>query len=241
MCSDVNKVASAFNITVITLYPEMFDSFASEGMFARAIDQGLWQLDIINLRDFGIGKHHSVDDTVYGGGCGLLLRADVLGNAIDYAMIDRPHNQLVYVTPKGKVYNQQIAQQFSQLSGITFICGRFEGIDQRILEYYQPLECSVGDYIVSGGELPVMLITDSILRLLPNMVNSYYSVIDESFNDNLLECPHYTKPRMWQGLGIPEVLLTGNHQAIESWRKEHAINLTKKRRPDLLTLNNSNK
>ena len=230
-----------FSINIITSYPEMF-SYLDTSLLKRGLSRKLWHVNIVNIRDFAVvDKYKKVDDKIFGGGKGLILRADIVGKALD--SLDLPDikekgSALIYPTPKGKIFNQALAKSFSLFNNLTFLCGHFEGIDQRVLDYYNPLEVSLGDYIVSGGEIATLVMLDAILRLVPGMVSSYESVCNETFKDNLLEEPHYTKPRVWKELGVPEVLLTGNHKAIKEWRYKESLKLTHNRRKDLWVCNN---
>ena len=188
----------------------------------------------LSRREFGLGKHRSVDDTPAGGGAGLVMRADVLAPALDAAIENNPLARRIYLSPRGKPLTQTMTKSLSQIEGVVFLAGRFEGVDQRIIDAYQLEELSIGDYVLSGGELAAMVVLDSIVRLLPGAIGSEESLDVESFEAGLLEHPHYTKPRLWNGREIPEVLLSGDHGKVEQWRRERALELTKKRRPDLL-------
>lgn len=209
----------------------MFPSCLEHSLAGEALRQKKWEYNTINLRDFGIGKHSQVDDTPYGGGAGMVIRADVLGTAIE--SIDLPKTKLIYMSPRGKPLNQEKVKELSDLSDISIICGRFEGIDERILEYYDIEEVSVGDYVLSGGEPAALILMDAIIRLLPDVIGNSQTHAEESFTNNLLEYPHYTRPAQWNGLEVPEILKSGNHKKIEEWRKEKSIELTQLKRPDL--------
>ncbi len=222
-----------FLLTFITLYPEMFPGILQYAVSGRGYNNNIWDIKIINIRDFGLGKHKQVDDYIYGGSKGMLLRPDVLSEAIEHAFEIGASRNLVYANPKGKVLNNELSKEFSYLDGLTFICGHFEGIDQRLLDVYKPTEVSIGDYILSGGELSSIVIADSTLRFLPNMLNSYDCVEHESFSNGLLEHPHYTKPYDWNGNKVPSILLSGNHQEIAKWKVAKSEEITKITRSDL--------
>lgn len=220
--------------TVVTLFPECFPGPLSASLAGQALTEGLWALDTINLRDYGIGKHANVDDTPAGGGAGMVLRADVVGPALEAAQsagLDRP---LVCMTPRGTPFQQEQAELWSKGPGLTLLAGRFEGIDQRVVDAFDVKEFSIGDYVLSGGEIAAMAIIDACVRLLPGVMGTSQSLEEESFSAGLLEYPQYTRPRTWNGRDIPDVLLSGDHQKIAQWRREQALTLTKARRPDLL-------
>ncbi|XWO13902.1 tRNA (guanine-N(1)-)-methyltransferase [Candidatus Hepatincola sp. Pdp] len=221
-----------YKVTILTLYKEVFLSYLGAGVIGKALGKE-WILEIIDIRDFAEDSYKRVDDKVFGGGKGLLLKPDVLGKAIDYALTKQSSTNLVYPSPRGVVFNAEMAQELAKEDGITLICGHFEGVDQRIIDEYKPKEISIGDYILSGGELASMVLLDSILRFLPNVLNSYECLTEESFKDNLLEYPQYTKPNIWKNHKVPEVLLSGNHARIREWRTKKAEEQTKKVRPDL--------
>lgn len=220
--------------TVLTLFPEMFPGPLGTSLAGQALDAGIWSLDTIQIRDFAIGKHRQVDDTPAGGGAGMVLRADVLGPALDHARTLNPGTPLVYMTPRGAALTQAMAHDFAASPGVTILAGRFEGIDERVIEAYALREISIGDYVLSGGELAGMVLLDSVVRLLPGVIGGAESLVHESFENGLLEYPHYTKPREWQGRPTPDVLLSGDHKKIEAWRRAEAEAITAARRPDLL-------
>ena len=202
----------------------------------------IWELNIYNLRDFGEGKHKTVDDKPFGGGAGMIIKPDILGNAIEETLIKNHDRQsLVYLSPKGRPFKQIDAKNFSQSSGVSILCGHFEGIDQRVLDIYEIEEISMGDYILSSGEVASFTFLDSILRLLPGVLGNQASIEVESFSDDLLEYPQYTKPQEYKNIKVPDVLLSGNHEEIEKWRKEKSIEITKKNRPDMLKYEKSKK
>lgn len=219
---------------VLTLYPEMFPGPLGISLAGKALDAGQWSLETLNIRDFATDKHRTVDDTPAGGGAGMVLRADILASAIDRAVkkaVERA--PLIYLTPRGKPFTQTEAKRLAGLDGAIFICGRFEGVDERVLKARQVEELSVGDYILSGGELAAMTVMDAVVRLLPGVVGTPETLIEESFERGLLEYPHYTRPQNWEGMEIPEVLLSGNHKKIAEWRLQQAKEATRTRRADL--------
>ena len=221
-------------ISVITLFPEMFASPFNESIIKKAIEKKLIELEFIDIREFGIGKHKLVDDTPYGGGKGMLLRVDVLHKAIEKAKIkkySKREQKIVLLTAQGKTFNQSKAKSFSKLKHLILVCGHYEGFDERIKKYIDQ-EISVGDFVLTGGEIPTMLIIDSVARLVKGVL-SKGSLENESFSP-LLEYPHYTKPREYNGTKVPEILLSGNHPKINEWRNSKSVNITKKLRPDLL-------
>lgn len=228
-----------FRTHVLTLFPDMFPGPLGYSLTGRALQEKRWSLVATDIRDFGIGKHRQVDDTPYGGGAGMVMRADVLGPAIEAAQAQYPEARLLCMSPRGTPLTQQLAMRLSsETSGLIIICGRFEGIDERIFTAYQPLEVSIGDVVLTGGELAAMALLDSCVRLLPGVIGQQESLQTESFGLNpdyadLLEHPHYTKPGIWRDFSVPEVLTNGHHQHIETWRKSQAEAITQARRPDL--------
>lgn len=223
----------SFKITMLTLYPDSFPSHLEFGVVGRALRNSIWTLNVINIRDFAEGSYKKVDDKIFGGGKGLLIKADVLSKAIKFAFENGASKNLVYPSPRGAIFNQQMAKSFVKLDGLTFICGHFEGIDERIIEKYKPIEVSIGDYILSGGELSATVIVDSVLRLIPNVLNSFECTEEESFSNGLLEYPQYTQPAVWQNMAVPDILLSGNHKKIKKWREQKSLEKTKDNRPDL--------
>lgn len=221
----------SFCATVLTLYPEMFPGHLGQSMAGRALESGVWSLETVQIRNFAEGKHRNVDDTPAGGGAGMVMRADVLARAVDSVTNDAPR---LLLSPRGTPLTQMRVRQLSEGAGVTLVCGRFEGVDQRVIEARQLEEVSVGDYILSGGEPAALVLLDAIVRLLPGVMGNEASGISESFEGGLLEYPHYTKPPEFEGLAIPDVLISGNHKKIEEWRRNKALELTKARRPDLL-------
>ena len=218
---------------VLTLFPEMFPGPLGVSPAGRALEDRLWQLSTLNIRDFAYDKHRSVDDTPAGGGAGMVMRADVAAAAIDAAVSNAPNLARIYLSPRGAPLTQERVRNLARDEGAILFCGRFEGLDQRVIEARQLEEISIGDYVLSGGELAAMVLIDACVRLLPGVIGAEASLSEESFESNLLEYPHYTKPRLWEGREIPDVLLSGNHARIARWRREHAQALTRQRRPDL--------
>ena len=218
---------------ILTLYPEMFPGPLDKSLSGKALEKGIWSLNTFDLKDYGLGPRKSVDEKPSGGGPGMVLRADVLDSAInDCFKKDRP---MIYFSPKGKPLDQEMIERFSVINGVSIICGHFEGIDQRIIDLHDIEEISVGDYILSGGEIATIVFLDSLVRLLPNVLGNGDSKKIESFTDGLLEYPQYTKPNEFKGMKIPDILLSGNHKAIKEWQENQSLSLTKLRRPDLIT------
>ena len=221
----------SFAASVITLYPEMFPGPLGASLAGKALDEGIWSLEAIALREFGLGNHRAVDDTPAGGGAGMVLRADVLANAIDSVGNDeRPR---LLMSPRGRVLDQTYVRELAQGPGTLIVCGRFEGVDERVIEARNLVEVSVGDYVLSGGEVAAMVLLDAVVRLLPGVMGNAESGEHESFEGGLLEHPHYTRPAEFEGRTIPEVLTSGDHGKIAEWRREQAEALTRARRPDL--------
>ena len=219
---------------VLTLYPDMFPGPLGHAIAGKALRDGKWSLETANIRDFATDKHGSVDDTPAGGGAGMVLRADILASAIDNAVEKAVESApLIYLTPRGKRFEQAEAKRLAKLDGAIFICGRFEGVDERVLKARNVEELSVGDYVLSGGEMAALTVMDAVVRLLPGVVGAAATLDEESFERGLLEYPHYTRPQIWEGMEIPEVLLSGNHKKIAEWRLAEAENVTRTRRADL--------
>ncbi len=216
---------------VFTLYPEVFPGPLSKGLYGKALSKKLWDLNIVNIRDAAEDKHKTVDDTPYGGGSGMLLKADILAKSLDQNKIEG--GRLIYLSPKGKKFDQNYAQELSNDKSTSFICGHFEGVDERVLSTRNIEEISIGDYILSGGETAAFVVIDSILRLLPGVLGNENSKTDESFENGLLEYPQYTKPQIWEEKAVPEVLLSGDHSKIKDWRLSQSEAITRDRRPDL--------
>ena len=219
----------------MTLFPEIFNSYMSESIMKRAIEKEIIEVHVYNIRDFSANKHKKVDDYPFGGGAGMLMTPQPIYDT--YKHIVETHNienpRVVYLTPKGKVYKQDIACDLSSNEDIILLCGHYEGIDQRIIDLIVTDEISIGDYVLTGGELPALIMIDSIARLIPGVLSQNESFEEESFKDDLLEYPHYTRPREFMGMKVPDVLLSGNHQRIGKWRLEESKKITKLRRPDL--------
>jgi len=224
----------AWRATVITLFPEMFPGPLGASLAGQALDAGIWAIDTIGLREFGIGRHRAVDDTPAGGGAGMVLRADVLASAIDQARGSRPGSPLIYLSPRGEPLKQALAHELAAGEGVILLAGRFEGVDERIIDGRGLREVSIGDYVLSGGELAAMVLIDATVRLLPGVVGAAESLAHESFEAGMLEYPQYTRPREWEGRAIPDVLLSGDHARIAAWRRAQSAEITRERRPDLL-------
>ena len=220
-----------FQVKIFTLYPDFFPGILSKGIYGRAIEKSLWNLDVINIRDYAKDKHKTVDDTPYGGGEGMVLKPDVVAKALDQNL--KKNEKIIYLTPKGKTFDQNKAKKFLNEKKINILCGHFEGIDQRVIESRGIEEISIGDYILSGGETAAYVILDSILRLVPGVLGNENSHKDESFENGLLEYPQYTKPQIWEKTPVPEVLLSGDHSKIKDWRLSQSEAITRHRRPDL--------
>ena len=219
------------NVKILTIFPEIFPGFLGTSLTGRALKEGIWNLDAVNIRDYAFDKHGSVDDTPCGGGAGMIMRPDVLGNAIDH---NYNGGKIIYMSPRGQALTQQKVRELSKEDNLTIICGRFEGIDERVLEEYNIEEISIGDYILTGGEQAAMIMLDAVVRLLPNVLGNAASTENESFENGLLEYPQYTRPIEWKNRKVPEVLLSGHHENVAKWQKEKALQITKERRPDLL-------
>lgn len=237
LMGDRPDLAGVWKAKVVTLLPDAFPGILGASVIGKALDQGLWQLETIDLRPFGEGKHQNVDDTPAGGGAGMVLRADIVGKALTQAAQNTPKDPdkwpVIYLSPRGKPLTQSMAQTFAQADGITLLCGRFEGVDERVLEEFNVTEISLGDFVLTGGEIAAQALIDATVRLIPRVLGNQASTVEESFSDGLLEHPHYTKPATWQGRDIPDVLLSGHHGQIADWRRAMAERLTKQRRPDL--------
>ena len=216
---------------VFTLYPEIFPGFLNKGLYGKALLKKVWNLKVVNIRDSAEDKHKTVDDTPFGGGTGMLLKPDVLARSIDQNL--KIGERIFYLSPKGKKFDQKLAQELSKEKSINLICGHFEGIDERILETRNIEEISIGDFILSGGESAAFVVIDSVLRLLPGVLGNDLSKKDESFENGLLEYPQYTKPQIWEKKSVPEVLLSGDHAKIKDWRLSQSEAITRDRRPDL--------
>ena len=216
---------------VFTLYPEIFPGPLAKGIYGKAQNNRLWDLSVINIRDSATDKHKTVDDTPYGGGTGMLLKANVLANSLDQNV--KKGERIFYLSPKGKIFDQKLAQDLSKEKSISLICGHFEGVDERVLTTRNIEEISIGDYVLSGGETAALVVLDSVLRLLPGVLGNDKSSVDETFENGLLEYPQYTKPQIWEEKSVPDVLLSGDHSKIKDWRLSQSEAITRVRRPDL--------
>ena len=220
-----------FVATVFTLYPDLFPGPFSEGLYGKALEKKIWDLQKVNLRDYAEDKHKTVDDTPYGGGSGMLIKPDVIGSALDKNT--KKGEKIIFLTPRGKVFNHECAKKLSQEKIINIICGHFEGVDQRVIESRNIEEISIGDFVLSGGETASYVFLDAILRLIPGVIGNENSIAEESFENGLLEYPQYTKPQIWEKKSVPDVLLSGDHAKIKDWRLLQSEAITRDRRPDL--------
>ena len=224
---------------IFTLYPELFPGPLGNGLYKKALDKKIWSLNVINIRDYAEDKHKTVDDAPFGGGCGMVMRADVLANSLDRNISDKKE-PIIYLSPKGKKFDQAYAKKIVN-KNINIICGHFEGVDERILETRNIEEISIGDYILSGGEIGAFVIIDTVVRLIPGVIGNSNSLAEESFERYLLEYPQYTKPQKWEKKEVPDVLLTGDHKKIKDWRLAQSEDITRRRRPDLWVKYKKNK
>ena len=224
---------------IFTLYPELFPGPLGNGLYKKALEKKLWSLEIINIRDYATDKHKTVDDTPFGGGSGMLMRADVIANSLDKNILNK-QEPIVYLSPKGKKFDQTYAKKMLD-KNINIICGHFEGVDQRLLETRNIEEVSVGDFVLSGGEIGALVIIDTIVRLIPGVLGNPNSLAEETFERNLLEYQQYTKPQKWEEKDVPKVLLTGDHAKIKDWRLSQSRDITRRRRPDLWKKHNKEK
>ena len=220
-----------FVATVFTLYPDLFPGPFSEGLYGKALEKKIWNLQKVNIRDYAEDKHKTVDDTPYGGGSGMLIKPDVISNALDKNT--KKGEKIIFLTPRGKVFNHECAKKLSQEKIINIICGHFEGVDQRVIESRNIEEISIGDFVLSGGETASYVFLDAILRLIPGVIGNENSIAEESFENGLLEYPQYTKPQIWEKKSVPDVLLSGDHAKIKDWRLSQSEAITRDRRPDL--------
>ena len=221
------------NVKVLTIFPEMFPGFLGYSLTGKALEEKKWQIEAINIRDYALDKHKSVDDTPCGGGAGMIMRPDVLGRAIED---NHQSGRIIYMSPRGVPLTQKLAHELASEENLTIICGRFEGIDERVIEAYDIKEVSIGDYILTGGEQASQILLDAVVRLLPGVLGNNESLEDESFENYLLEYPQYTRPIDWNGKKVPDVLLSGHHKNIQDWRKQQAIVTTERKRPDLFKI-----
>ena len=237
MTADTASDTAPWHARVLTIFPDMFPGPLGVSLVGTALENGLWQLDCVDIRDFGLTKHRTIDDTPAGGGAGMVMRADVLASAIDHAREDMPDVPLIYLSPRGRPLTQARVRELAAGPGAILLAGRFEGVDERVIEARGLEEISIGDYVLSGGELAAMVLIDACVRLLPGVLGAEASLSEESFESGLLEYPQYTRPRDWEGRAIPDILLSGDHKRIAAWRRAEAERLTRERRPDLITGN----
>jgi len=220
-----------FLAKIFTLYPDLFPGPLTKGIYGKAMEKKIWNLKTINIRDYATDKHKTVDDTPFGGGSGMLIKPDVISKSLDENV--NPSEKVYYLTPKGKLFNQSLAKELSKEKSLNLICGHFEGVDQRVIDSRNIQELSIGDFVLSGGEVAAYVILDSILRILPGVVGNENSITEESFENGLLEYPQYTKPQIWEKKGVPDVLLSGDHAKIKDWRLSQSEAITRDRRPDM--------
>jgi tRNA (guanine37-N1)-methyltransferase len=225
---------SAWTATVLTIFPEMFPGPLGLSLAGRALQRGDWRLDAVDLRRFTEDRHQTVDDTPFGGGAGMVMRPDIVAKAADAVVAAGAAGPLVYLSPRGEPLRQQLVAELAAGPGVVLLCGRYEGVDHRVIEARGFREVSLGDFVLSGGELAAMTLIDACVRLLPGVVGAAASLAEESFAAGLLEYPHYTRPQVWEGRAVPDVLLSGHHARISEWRQEQALAITKSRRPDLI-------
>ena len=220
-----------FNSRIFTLYPDYFPGYLDKGLFGKAMRENIWKLETVNIRDYSEDKHKTVDDTPYGGGDGMIIKADVLARSLDQNV--NPDEKIIYLSPKGRLFDHNYAKKLSKEKSVNLICGHFEGIDQRIIDTRNIEEVSIGDFILSGGEVAAFVVIDAILRYIPGILGNVNSSKDESFENGLLEYPQYTKPQIFEQKGVPDVLLSGDHAKIKDWRLSQSEAITRDRRPDL--------
>jgi tRNA (guanine37-N1)-methyltransferase len=234
--TDEVTARAPWSATVLTLFPAMFPGSLGQSLAGKALESGKWRLETLDIREFARDKHRSVDDTPFGGGAGMVMRPDVLDRAIRAAR--RPDHRLIYLSPRGRLLTQDWVAELSNTAGLTLVCGRFEGVDERVLAANAAEEMSVGDYVLSGGEPAALVLIDACVRLLPGVMGNDQTASEESFTDGLLEYPHYTRPALWRDAedrewAVPEVLISGHHERVKAWRRAEAERLTRERRPDL--------
>ena len=220
-----------FNSRIFTLYPDYFPGYLDKGLFGKAMRENIWKLETVNIRDYSEDKHKTVDDTPYGGGDGMIIKADILARSLDQNV--NPDEKIIYLSPKGRLFDYNYAKKLSKEKSVNLICGHFEGIDQRIIDTRNIEEVSIGDFILSGGEVAAFVVIDAILRYIPGVLGNENSSKDESFENGLLEYPQYTKPQIFEQKGVPDVLLSGDHAKIKDWRLSQSEAITRDRRPDL--------
>ena len=233
----MSMTATTWTARVLTIFPEMFPGMLGQSIAGKALEQGLWALETLDVRDFAEGRHRNVDDTPFGGGAGMVMRADVIDRALDHAIkLDETQgggSPVVYLSPRGRKLDQERVREIAAGPGIILLCGRYEGVDQRVLDARDVEEISLGDFVLSGGEPAAFALIDACVRLLPGVMGAEASLEEESFEAGLLEYPHYTRPADWCGREVPEVLLSGHHENIRAWRRAEAERITRERRPDL--------
>jgi tRNA (guanine37-N1)-methyltransferase len=224
---------SPWTASIVALFPEMFPGPLGHSLAGRALQEGRWRLEAVGLRDFAFDRHRTVDDVPFGGGAGMVMRPDVVARAIDAVMAKGPERPAVFLTPRGRRLTQRRVEELAGGAGVVILCGRFEGVDQRVVEARGLEELCLGEIVLAGGEPAAIALVDACVRLLPGVVGAPASLAEESFADGLLEYPHYTRPQVWEGRGVPEVLLSGHHAQIRAWRRQQAERITRRRRPDL--------
>ncbi len=225
--------AAPWKATVLTLFEEMFPGSLGLSLAGQGLKDGIWALETVDIREFASDKHRTVDDAPFGGGPGMVMRADIVGAAIEKVRAETPERPLIYLSPRGSRLDQKRVRELATGPGLTLLCGRYEGVDERVLEVHEIEEVSLGDFVLSGGEPAAVAMIDACVRLLPGIMGAQASGIEESFERGLLEYPHYTRPQAWRGKTVPEVLLSGHHEKIMDWRKTQSEEMTKQRRPDL--------
>lgn len=228
------ELAAKWRAVCLTLFPELFPGPLGTSVIGTALEKGLWGLDVINFRDFATDKHRSVDDTPAGGGAGMILRPDIAAKAVDEAIKIAPNARRIYLSPRGRPFDQSLARELASAEGVILVCGRFEGLDERAIQSRELEEVSIGDFVMTGGEMAAYCLIDAVVRLQDGVLGASSSLETESFDDGLLEHPQYTRPREFEGEMIPEVLLSGDHKKIAEWRLNQSLKITKERRPDLL-------
>lgn len=227
-------MTAPWTATVVTIFPEMFPGPLGTSLAGKALERELWRLNAVDLRGFTGDRHKTVDDTPFGGGAGMVMRPDIVARAVDELVAQGAPGPLVYLSPRGEPLRQARVRELAAGPGVVLLCGRYEGVDHRVIEARGFLEISLGDFVLSGGELAAMTLIDACVRLLPGVIGAAESLAEESFADGLLEYPHYTRPQVWEGRAVPDVLLSGHHARISAWRHAQAQEITKSRRPDLL-------